>query len=145
MGVETAVALAQGLSDTRFGKDVTENEVREALADQIAELLEPVAKPLSINPANRPEVILVCGVNGTGKTTTIGKLAQQLVNDGKKVMLAAGDTFRAAAIEQLEIWGRRTDCPVSCLRGAGKSQGRRDGRPPDRYRRPAAQQVRIDG
>ena len=112
MGVETAMALAEGLKDTRFGKDVTEDEVREALAGQIAELLVPVAKPLLIDPAKRPEVILVCGVNGTGKTTTIGKLAQQMVNDGKRVMLAAGDTFRAAAIEQLEIWGRRTDCPV---------------------------------
>ncbi|MDH3659681.1 MAG: signal recognition particle-docking protein FtsY [Alphaproteobacteria bacterium] len=112
MGVETAMELALGLSKTRFGKDVGEDEVRQALADQIAGILEPVAKPLSIDPTRRPEVILVCGVNGTGKTTTIGKFAQQLVNDGKRVMLAAGDTFRAAAIEQLEVWGRRTDCPV---------------------------------
>jgi fused signal recognition particle receptor len=74
--------------------------------------LEPVAKPLTIDPARKPEVSQVCGVNGTGKTTTIGKHSQQFVNDGKKVMLAAGDTFRAAAIEQLEVWGRRTDCPV---------------------------------
>lgn len=112
MGVETAMALAEGLKETRFGKDVGEDDVRQALAGQIAELLEPVAKPLLIDPAKQPEVILVCGVNGTGKTTTIGKLAQQMVNDGKRVMLAAGDTFRAAAIEQLEVWGRRTDCPV---------------------------------
>ena len=112
MGVETAMALSEGLKDTRFGKDVTEDEVRQVLAGQITQLLEPVAKPLVIDPAHRPEVILVCGVNGTGKTTTIGKLAQQMVNDGKRVMLAAGDTFRAAAIEQLEIWGRRTDCSV---------------------------------
>jgi len=112
MGVETAMALAEGLSKTRFGKDVSEQEIREALADQVAELLEPVAKPLAIDPEHRPEVILVCGVNGTGKTTTIGKLSQQLVNEGKKVVLAAGDTFRAAAIEQLQVWGRRTDCPV---------------------------------
>lgn len=112
MGVETAMALAEGLKKERFGKDVGEEEVRATLADQIAALLEPVAKPLLIEPDHRPEVILVCGVNGTGKTTTIGKLSQQFVNDGKKVMLAAGDTFRAAAIEQLEIWGRRTDCPV---------------------------------
>ncbi len=112
MGVETAMALAEGLSKARFGKDVTEEEVRRALAGQIAAVLEPVAKPLVPDPSHRPEVILVCGVNGTGKTTTIGKLAQQFVNDGKRVMLAAGDTFRAAAIEQLEIWGRRTDCPV---------------------------------
>ena len=112
MGVETSMALAESLGKTRFGKEVTDQEVRQALAEQITALLEPVAKPLSIDPAHRPEVILVCGVNGTGKTTTIGKLSQQLANEGKKVMLAAGDTFRAAAIEQLEVWGRRTDCPV---------------------------------
>ena len=112
MGVETAMELSEGLSKTRFGKEVTDQEVRQVLAEQIATMLEPVAKPLVIDPSHRPEVILVCGVNGTGKTTTIGKLSQQLSNEGKKVMLAAGDTFRAAAIEQLEVWGRRTDCPV---------------------------------
>lgn len=112
MGVETAMALAEGLKKERFGKEASEDEVRYALAQQIAGLLEPVARPLTIDPTHKPEVILVCGVNGTGKTTTIGKLSQQFVNDGKKVMLAAGDTFRAAAIEQLEVWGRRTDCPV---------------------------------
>lgn len=112
MGVETSMALAETLNKTRFGKDVSEEEVRQTLADEIAKILTPVAKSLVINPDHQPEVILVCGVNGTGKTTTIGKLAQQLINDGKRVMLAAGDTFRAAAIEQLEVWGRRTDCPV---------------------------------
>ena len=112
MGVETAMDLTEGLRKARFGKDVTEEDVRRTLADQIAAMLDPVARPLAVDPARKPEVILVCGVNGTGKTTTIGKLAQQMVNDGKRVMLAAGDTFRAAAIEQLEIWGRRTDCPV---------------------------------
>lgn len=112
MGVETAMALAESLGKSRFGKDVSEEEIRLALADEITAVLEPVARPLVIDPAHRPEVILVCGVNGTGKTTTIGKLSQQLSNEGKKVMLAAGDTFRAAAIEQLQVWGRRTDCPV---------------------------------
>ncbi|MGI9419684.1 MAG: signal recognition particle-docking protein FtsY [Geminicoccaceae bacterium] len=112
MGVETAMELAEDLGKTRFGKDISEEEVRRALADQIAAILAPVARPLAIDPGHRPEVILICGVNGTGKTTTIGKLSQQLVNEGKRVMLAAGDTFRAAAIEQLEVWGRRTDCPV---------------------------------
>ena len=112
MGVETSMALAESLSNTRVGKDLSEEDVRRVLAGQIAEILTPVAKPLAIDPAHRPEVVLVCGVNGTGKTTTIGKLAQQLTNDGKRVMLAAGDTFRAAAIEQLEVWGRRTDCDV---------------------------------
>jgi fused signal recognition particle receptor len=112
MGVETAMELAGSLKKARFGKDVSEEEVRQALADEITAILEPVAKPLVIDPAHKPEVILVCGVNGTGKTTTIGKLSQQFSNEGKKVMLAAGDTFRAAAIEQLEIWGRRTGVPV---------------------------------
>ena len=112
MGVETAMELAAGLGKTRFGKEVSDQEVRKALAEQITAILEPVARPLVVDPGHRPEVILVCGVNGTGKTTTIGKLSQQLANEGKKVMLAAGDTFRAAAIEQLEVWGRRTDCPV---------------------------------
>ena len=112
MGVETSMALAETLNQTRFGKDVSEEDVRHVLAGRIAEILTPVAKPLVINPSHQPEVILVCGVNGTGKTTTIGKLSQQLINDGKRVMLAAGDTFRAAAIEQLEVWGRRTDCEV---------------------------------
>ncbi|MGI9435366.1 MAG: signal recognition particle-docking protein FtsY [Geminicoccaceae bacterium] len=112
IGVETAMELAAGLGKERFGKEVTDQEIRQALAGQIALMLEPVAKPLTIDPGRRPEVILICGVNGTGKTTTIGKLSQQLVDDGKRVMLAAGDTFRAAAIEQLEVWGRRTGCPV---------------------------------
>ena len=112
MGVETAMMLSEGLKKERFGKEASEDDVRLALAQQIKLLLDPVSVPLQIEPAHRPEVILVCGVNGTGKTTTIGKFAQQLVNDGKRVMLAAGDTFRAAAIEQLEVWGRRTDCPV---------------------------------
>jgi fused signal recognition particle receptor len=112
LGVETAAHLVAELGRARFGKDVTDQEVRSFLADQLVAILTPVARPLAIDPANRPEVILVCGVNGTGKTTTIGKLAQQLKSEGRSVVLAAGDTFRAAAIEQLEIWGRRIDCPV---------------------------------
>jgi fused signal recognition particle receptor len=75
-------------------------------------MLEPVARPLDLDPAKRPQVILVCGVNGTGKTTTIGKMAAELKTSGHSVTLAAGDTFRAAAIEQLQIWGQRTGCPV---------------------------------
>ncbi len=112
MGVETSMELSESLSQTRVGKDLSEQVVRQNLAGKISEILEPIAKPLVVDPGHRPEVILVCGVNGTGKTTTIGKLSQQFINDGKQVMLAAGDTFRAAAIEQLEVWGRRTDCPV---------------------------------
>jgi fused signal recognition particle receptor len=112
MGVETSMALAEGLGKERFGKEASGDDVRRALAEQIKVVLDPVSRPIQIDPSHRPEVILVCGVNGTGKTTTIGKFSQQFVNDGKRVMLAAGDTFRAAAIEQLEVWGRRTDCPV---------------------------------
>jgi fused signal recognition particle receptor len=112
LGVETAAELVQELARTRFGKEVTDLEVRSALAGSIAAILEPVALPFQLDPAHRPAVILVCGVNGTGKTTTIGKLAQQFTAGGERVLLAAGDTFRAAAIEQLEIWGRRTGCEV---------------------------------
>jgi fused signal recognition particle receptor len=112
LGVEAAAELAADLGRTRFGKEVTDAEVRGALARSIAAILEPVARPLQLDPAHRPHVVLVCGVNGTGKTTTIGKLAEQFREGGEKVVLAAGDTFRAAAIEQLEIWGERAGCPV---------------------------------
>jgi len=112
LGVEVAAALAADLGRTRFGKEVSDAEVRGALAQSIAAILEPAARPLQLDPAHRPHVILVCGVNGTGKTTTIGKLADQFRAGGEKVVLVAGDTFRAAAIEQLEIWGERAGCPV---------------------------------
>jgi fused signal recognition particle receptor len=112
LGVEAAGELVAELGRTRFGKEVTDEEVRGALARSVATILEPVARPLQLDPAHRPHVILVCGVNGTGKTTTIGKLAHQFREGGEKVVLAAGDTFRAAAIEQLEIWGERAGCAV---------------------------------
>jgi fused signal recognition particle receptor len=112
LGVEAAAELTADLGRTRFGKEVTDAEVRAALARSIAAILEPVARPLELDPGHRPHVILVCGVNGTGKTTTIGKLAEQFREGGEKVVLAAGDTFRAAAIEQLEIWGERAGCQV---------------------------------
>ena len=112
LGVKTASALTTNLRRTRFGKDVTDEEVRGALAADIARILEPVAKPLAIDPARKPHVVLVVGVNGSGKTTTIGKLASLQRAAGRSVMLAAGDTFRAAAVEQLKIWGARADVPV---------------------------------
>ena len=112
LGVETARKISKKLASTRFGKDANPTEVRRVVADEIIEILSPVAQPLSLNPANRPHVVLVCGVNGSGKTTTVGKLAHKFVEDGKHVMLAAGDTFRAAATEQLKIWGERAACPV---------------------------------
>jgi len=125
LGVDTAMRLTEKMSGRRFAGDVPEAEVRAALAGDIAEILEPVARPLEAmaQPAAGPQVILVVGVNGTGKTTTIGKLAQRLREQGKTVMLAAGDTFRAAAIDQLKLWGERTSAskataagsaPVSC-------------------------------
>ena len=112
LGVATAARVTAGLADTRFNKEVTPEEVREALAAEISEMLGPVAEPLAIDPAHRPHVVLVVGVNGSGKTTTIGKLARLYRDQGLAVMLAAGDTFRAAAIEQLQIWGERTGCAV---------------------------------
>lgn len=112
LGVKVAARLAANFSKTRFDKDVDEQEVRKALAADIADLLEPVAKPLNIDTANKPHVILVCGVNGSGKTTTIGKLASSFKQAGHSAMLVAGDTFRAAAVEQLRIWGERTGCAV---------------------------------
>ena len=112
LGVETARKISKKLASTRFGKDANPTEVRRVVADEIIEILSPVAQPLSLNSANRPHVVLVCGVNGSGKTTTVGKLAHKFVGDGKHVLLAAGDTFRAAATEQLKIWGERAACPV---------------------------------
>jgi fused signal recognition particle receptor len=112
LGVEAAAELVADLGKTRFGKEVTDQEVRGALAGSIATILEPAVRPFQLDPAHRPHVVLVCGVNGTGKTTTIGKLAHQFRSGGEKVVLAAGDTFRAAAIEQLEIWGERAGCAV---------------------------------
>lgn len=112
LGVATAAKLVANLARTRIGKDVDDREVRESFAADIAAILAPVAQPLKLDPARRPHVVLVVGVNGSGKTTTIGKLANMLRQQGKSVMLAAGDTFRAAAVEQLKIWGQRNDVPV---------------------------------
>jgi len=112
LGVETASRITGALAQRRLEKGISSADVREVLASEIKRVLEPVARPLAIDDKLKPHVILVVGVNGTGKTTTIGKLAAKLARDGKKVMLAAGDTFRAAAIDQLKIWGERTGAPV---------------------------------
>jgi len=112
MGVSTAAKIVQGVSKNRFGKDISSEELKAALADEITPLLEPVTKPLDVASGRKPHVVLVCGVNGSGKTTTIGKLAKTYSDQGLKVMLAAGDTFRAAAVEQLKVWGERTNVPV---------------------------------
>jgi fused signal recognition particle receptor len=112
LGPATAAKLVQDFGKTRFGREVSDPEIRSALAEAIARMLEPVAKPLVIDPAKKPFVILMVGVNGTGKTTTIGKLAKLYTQQGLKVMIAAGDTFRAAAISQIQVWGERIGCPV---------------------------------
>ncbi len=112
IGVSTAAKLTRKLAEGRFDQEITGDEVRAALAAQIAEILSPVAEPLAIDPGHRPHTVLVCGVNGSGKTTTVGKLAQLYRDQGLSVMLAAADTFRAAAVEQLQIWGERTGAPV---------------------------------
>jgi fused signal recognition particle receptor len=112
LGFETACTITEAIARTRFNKEISTEEVTAVLAEEVEKVLKPVALPLVIDGSNKPHVILVVGVNGTGKTTTIGKLASVYQGEGKKVMLAAGDTFRAAAIEQLKIWGERTKSPV---------------------------------
>jgi fused signal recognition particle receptor len=112
LGVATAARVTQSLARKRLDKAATPDEIKEYLAEEIALALEGVARPLTIDATRKPFVVLVCGVNGSGKTTTIAKLAGQWKAEGKSVMLAAADTFRAAAIEQLQIWGERTGCPV---------------------------------
>jgi fused signal recognition particle receptor len=111
LGVATAQRLAREIAKERFD-EATADTVREGLAREIETILEPIARPLEPSSAHRPHIVLVTGVNGSGKTTTIGKLAHYYKNQGLSVMLAAGDTFRAAAIEQLKIWGDRTGAPV---------------------------------
>jgi fused signal recognition particle receptor len=112
LGPAAASQIIEGFRRSRFGQDVTDDEVKQALSEEIAAILEPVAEPLVIDRALKPHVVLVVGVNGTGKTTTIGKLAQQYQREGLRPVLVAGDTFRAAAVEQLQIWGERTGAPV---------------------------------
>ncbi|TGP22015.1 MULTISPECIES: signal recognition particle-docking protein FtsY [unclassified Mesorhizobium] len=112
LGLETALRVTDALASSRYGKDVSDTEVRSVMAAEVEKVLTPVALPLELDLSHKPHVILVVGVNGTGKTTTIGKLAAKLTDGGLSVMLAAGDTFRAAAIEQLKIWGERTKSPV---------------------------------
>ncbi|MEM7520920.1 MAG: signal recognition particle-docking protein FtsY [Pseudomonadota bacterium] len=111
MGVETALRVTANMAEGRFGRKLSVQEIKQLMADEIARIMEPVARPLPLYPS-RPQVVLVVGVNGSGKTTTIGKLASQFRAAGKKVVIAAGDTFRAAAVEQLQVWGERAGVPV---------------------------------
>ena len=123
LGIETATRITSALSKNRLDKTITPEEVREVLAAEVEKVLAPVAKPLVIDEARKPHVILVVGVNGGGKTTTIGKLASQYRGEGRKVMLAAGDTFRAAAIDQLKVWGERTGAAVIAGKVGSDSSG----------------------
>ncbi|RCL01761.1 MAG: fused signal recognition particle receptor [Candidatus Tokpelaia sp. JSC085] len=124
LGLETAIHITNKLRANRFGKTISIDEVRTVINDEICKILDPVAKTLVLNLAHhKPYVILVVGVNGSGKTTTIGKLASKLTENGLSVMLAAGDTFRAAAAEQLHIWGDRTGSPVISSQAGSDASG----------------------
>lgn len=112
LGVATAARVTALLAKSRFDQEISAEEIKTALAGEIAQVLAPVALPFRPDPANKPHVVMVVGVNGSGKTTTIGKLAKSFRDQGLSVTLAAGDTFRAAAVEQLKVWGERTGCPV---------------------------------
>ncbi len=112
LGVAMADRIREAVAGGRYEKGLTEEDVRGVLADEVARVLSPVAQPLVLDERAKPHVILVVGVNGTGKTTTIGKLAHHFARDGKTVMLAAADTFRAAAIDQLKVWGGRVGAHV---------------------------------
>jgi fused signal recognition particle receptor len=112
LGTTVAVRIADAVGAGRYDKAISADEVKAVVATEVEKVLAPVAKPLEIDAAQKPFVILVVGVNGSGKTTTIGKLAAKLSAEGRKIMMAAGDTFRAAAIEQLKVWGERTRSPV---------------------------------
>jgi fused signal recognition particle receptor len=136
LGVATAAKMTAKLAKEKFDKEVDPEEVRASLAETIAEILTPVARPLELHAEAKPHVILVVGVNGSGKTTTIGKLARHFRQEGRKVMLAAGDTFRAAAIDQLRIWAERLDCPLVATKPGADSAG---------LAYDALQQARSDG
>ncbi|MGZ3216963.1 signal recognition particle-docking protein FtsY [Paracoccus sp. T5] len=111
LGVDTALRVTANIAEGRMGRRVSATELKELLAGEIARIMAPVARPMPIYP-KKPQVVLVVGVNGAGKTTTIGKLASQFRAAGKSVVIAAGDTFRAAAVEQLQVWGQRAGVPV---------------------------------
>jgi fused signal recognition particle receptor len=112
LGTEVAARIAAAVGTGRYDKAITADDVKIVVATEVEKVLSPVAKPLVIDNAQKPFVILVVGVNGSGKTTTIGKLAAKFTAESRSVTLAAGDTFRAAAIEQLKVWGERTKSPV---------------------------------
>ncbi|WP_441244355.1 signal recognition particle-docking protein FtsY [Tardiphaga sp. 768_D3_N2_1] len=112
LGTDVAARISAAVGHGRYDKAISADEVKTVVATEVEKVLSTVARPLVIDTAHKPFVILVVGVNGSGKTTTIGKLASKFQSEGRKVMLAAGDTFRAAAIEQLKVWGERNKVPV---------------------------------
>ena len=123
LGLDTADRIGDALAQGRHDKAISPAEVNAVVAAEVEKVLNPVAQPLAIDPAHKPFVILVAGVNGSGKTTTIGKLAAKYRAEGRKVMLAAGDTFRAAAIDQLKIWGERTGADVVAREAGADAAG----------------------
>jgi fused signal recognition particle receptor len=123
MGSVQAKALSQAVARGRYDAEISDNELRQVLAGEIAAVLAKIERPLALDDGRKPFVILVAGVNGTGKTTTIGKLAKRMAADGRKVMLAAGDTFRAAAIEQLHVWADRAGAEFVASRPGGDAAG----------------------
>ena len=123
IGLPTATRITTAISKGRFEKGISADDVRSILSEEVERVLAPVAKPLAVDATRKPHVIMMVGVNGTGKTTTIGKLAAKLKRDGKSVVLAAGDTFRAAAIDQLKVWGARTQSPVIARAVGSDSSG----------------------
>lgn len=123
LGVATAAKLTAALAEGRFDKEIAPAEVQAVLADRIAAILAPVARPLAADPTRKPLAVLVCGVNGSGKTTTIAKLAKTYRDQGLTVTLVAGDTFRAAAIEQLGVWAKRAGAEFVARRQGGDAAG----------------------
>lgn len=123
LGLDAASAIADAVGKDRYDKEVSPEEIRRIVADEIAKVLKPVEKPLHIDATKKPFVILMAGVNGAGKTTTIGKIGARLKAEGRTVMLAAGDTFRAAAVEQLKVWGTRIGAPVCSTKVGGDAAG----------------------
>lgn len=122
-GSAQAKTIAAGVAQGRYDAMISDYDLRQILAGEIVKIMKPVEKPFAIDPAHKPFVVLVAGVNGAGKTTTIGKIAKRFARDGKKVVMAAGDTFRAAAIEQLKIWGERTGAEVVAGKTGGDAAG----------------------
>jgi fused signal recognition particle receptor len=123
MGASQAARLAKAVAKNRYDAEISGRELKAVLASEIATLLAPIQKPLTMDEEKKPFVILVAGVNGTGKTTTIGKLAKRLAEEGAKVTLAAGDTFRAAAIEQLRVWADRAKAQFVATKPGGDAAG----------------------